>query len=129
MTCETDIRYIQQYHWDRFRKKTLLLLSILWTDTMEKEKLHVDPLRAVQANWQRVHTVRLVLCFLFNVLVLIGVVAYGGFYMSGQMDRMSDRIDQLTRDNMEMKYQIERLKKQSQVMLGFGRIQIVDTKK
>ena len=96
---------------------------------MEKQKLHVDPLRAVQANWQRVHTVRLVLCFLFNVLVLIGVVAYGGFYMSGQMDRMSDRIDQLTRDNMEMKYQIERLKKQSQVMLGFGRIQIVDTKK
>ena len=86
---------------------------------MEKQTLHVDPLRAAQADWQRVSTVRLVLCFLFNVLVLIGVVAYGGFYVSGQMDRMSDRIDQLTRDNMEMKYQIERLKKQSQVMPSF----------
>ena len=86
---------------------------------MEKQKLHSDPLRAVQANWQRVHTLRLVMCFLFNVLVLIGVVAYGGVYVYGQMDRMLDRIDQLTRDNLQMKYQIERLKKQSQVMLSF----------
>ena len=78
-----------------------------------------NPLPTVQADWQRVHTVRLVLCFLFNVLVLIGVVTYGGFYVSGQMDRMSDRIDQLTRDNLQMKYQIERLKKQNQVMLSF----------
>ena len=67
---------------------------------MEKQKLHED---SIQADWKRVHTERLVLCFLFNVLVLIEVVAYGGFYVAGQMDRMSDRIDQLTRDNIEIK--------------------------
>ena len=76
---------------------------------MEKQKLHED---SIQADWQRVHTVRLVLCFLFDVLVLIGVVAYGGFYVSGQMDRMSDRIDQLTRDNIEIKQEMELLRKQ-----------------
>lgn len=58
------------------------------------------------------HQRLLVVCFLFNIVVLIGVVSYGGLYLSDKIDMMADRIDELNRSNVEMEYEILKLKQQ-----------------
>lgn len=58
------------------------------------------------------HQRYLVVCFLFNIVVLIGVISYGGLYLSDKIDMMADRIDELNRSNVEMEYEILKLKQQ-----------------